>query len=329
MTDKTVNVLNEAHGDKWSLYHADCVDFASQLPDESIHFSVYSPPFANLYIYSESVADMGNCANNDEFFEQYKFLIKEKLRVTIPGRLTAIHCKDLPAYHGSDGYAGLVDFPGKIIKAHEDVGWNYHSRVTIWKCPVTERERTNNNGLLHKSVMADQSMLRQGMADYIIVMRKPPIEGLKSTIPIQCGGFSEYHGIPEADPRNENSFHPSKYSRNKLAKVDSINIWRRYAEPVWWDINQQDVLNGTLARNDKDTKHICPLQLDVIRRCLQLWSMTGEKVFSPFAGVGSEGVESVKAGRYFIGTELKEEYFLNAAKFLAAAESEVGDLFHE
>ena len=320
-------VINESHGKDWSLYHSDCVEFAKQLPDNCIDLTVYSPPFSNLYIYGDSVADMGNCKNDDEFFEQYMFLIREKLRVTVPGRITAIHCKDLPAYFGRDGYAGLKDFPGRIIKAHEEAGWHYHSRVTIWKCPVTERERTNNNGLLHKTIKRDQSQVRQGMPDYMIIMRKPATDGMDSDKPISAGGLSEYHGMETADPRKQGSYHPSKYSRTRVASDDSINIWRRYAEPVWWDINQQDVLNHKIARSDKDEKHICPLQLGVIRRCVQLWSMDGEKVWSPFTGVGSEGVVSVNMGRRFIGTELKSEYFEQARLFLEQAESEKGGLF--
>jgi DNA modification methylase len=314
-----MNILQQASGENWSLFNADCVELATSLPDNSIDLSVYSPPFANLYIYSDSVADMGNCANTEEFFDQYKFLIREKLRVTVPGRLTVIHCKDLPAYFGSDGYAGLRDFPGDIIRAHESEGWNFHSRVTIWKCPVTERERTNNNGLLHKSVLSDQSQLRQGMADYLIVMRKPPTEGLRSDKPIARGGFAGYIGTPEADPRVEGSFHPSKYSRDAVSKTDSINIWRRYAEPVWWDIDQQDVMNFKLAKTGKDEKHICPLQLGVIRRSIQLWSNPDDVVFSPFTGIGSEGVCALEMGRRFIGSELKPEYYEHAKAFLAAA----------
>lgn len=320
MKSKTLEVINDAHGDGWSLYNADCVHLAQQMPDESVDFSIYSPPFANLYIYSDSVADMGNCGSNDEFFEQYKYLIKEKLRLTVDGRLTAIHCKDLPAYFGRDGYAGLIDFPGMIIKAHEECGWNFHSRITIWKCPVTERERTNNNGLLHKSILSDQSQNRQGMADYLIIMRKPPVEGLRSSKPVQNGGLQEYHGIEETDPRVEGSYHPSKYSRNKVASIDSINIWRRYAEPVWWDVNQQDVLNHKIATSNKDEKHICPLQLDVIRRGIQMWSNEGDTVFSPFTGVGSEGYCAVEMGRKFYGAELKPEYFEMAKSHLKTAE---------
>jgi DNA modification methylase len=322
-----VNVLNEAHGKDWSIYNADCVDFASQLPDNCIDFTVYSPPFANLYIYGDSVADMGNCANNDEFFDQYRFMIREKFRVTVPGRLTAIHCKDLPAYFGSDGYSGLKDFPGEIIRAHEAEGWKFHSRITIWKCPVTERERTNNNGLLHKTIKRDQSQNRQGMADYMIIMRKPGTDGLMSDKPIENGGLKEYEGLPECDPRVEGSYHPSKYARKKVAADDSINIWRRYAEPVWWDINQQDVLNFKIATTDKDAKHICPLQLGVIRRSLQMWSLKGDTVWSPFTGIGSEGVCSIEMGRKFIGTELKPEYFEHAKGYISAAEEKGKELF--
>jgi DNA modification methylase len=317
-----MNILDQSSGEGWSLYNADCVELASSMPDNSIDLSVYSPPFANLYIYSDSVADMGNCADDTEFFEQYKFLIREKLRVTVPGRLTVIHCKDLPAYFGSDGYAGLRDFPGDIIRAHEAEGWNFHSRVTIWKCPVTERERTNNNGLLHKSVLRDQSQLRQGMADYLIIMRKPPLEGMMSTKPISRGGFAGYIGDATLDPRKEGCYHPSPYSRNSVAAVDSINVWRRYAEPVWWDIDQQDVLNFKIAKTGKDEKHICPLQLGVIRRSSQLWSNPGDVIFSPFTGIGSEGVCAVEMGRKFIGSELKPEYYEHAKGFLAAASAQ-------
>jgi DNA modification methylase len=325
--EKPMKVINEAKGKNWHIYHADCVDVASQLPDNCIDLSVYSPPFANLYIYGDSVADMGNCAGDKEFFDQYKFLAKEMLRITTAGRLTVIHCKDLPAYFGSDGYAGLKDFPGEIIRVHEKAGWNFHSRVTIWKCPVTERERTNNNGLLHKTVLRDQSQLRQGMADYLIIMRKPPTDGMLSDKPISTNGFQGYIGDPTLDPREDGQYHPSPYSRNATASVDSINVWRRYAEPVWWDINQQDVLNSKLARDDKDSKHICPLQLGLIRRVIQLWSIAGDKVFSPFMGVGSEGVCAIEMGRKFIGTELKDTYFENARQFISQAESSSYELF--
>lgn len=322
-----MKAYNQAEGQNWKIYQADCVDIASQMPDNSIDLSIYSPPFSNLYIYSDSVADMGNCKDDDEFFNQYRFLIREKLRITVPGRLSVIHCKDLPSYYGSDGYSGLKDFPGAIIKAHEMEGWNFHSRITIWKCPVTERERTNNNGLLHKSIKRDQSQVRQGMADYLIVMRKPPLNGLLSDKPISNGGLNEYYGLDHCDPRIEGSYHPSKYARKKVASDNSINIWRRYAEPVWWDIDQQDVLNFKIATTGKDSKHICPLQLGVIRRSIQLWSLRDEIIFSPFTGIGSEGVCAIEMGRKFVGTELKKEYFEHACGYLKSEEAKGKEMF--
>lgn len=316
-----------AKGKDWSIYNCDCVDLASSMPENSVDLSIYSPPFANLYIYSDSAADMGNCRDDAQFFEQYRYLIRELYRVTVPGRVTAVHCKDLPAYFGRDGYSGLKDFPGDIIRAHEAEGWRFHSRVTIWKCPVTERERTNNNGLLHKTIKRDRSQVRQGMADYLIIMRKPGSEGLLSDKPIASEGLDEYYGIPECDPRVAGTLHPSPWSRDNIASDDSINIWRRYAEPVWWDIDQTDVLNFQIARDSQDEKHICPLQLGVIRRAVQLWSGRGDVVFSPFAGIGSEGVVSLELGRKFIGSELKPQYFKHAKGFIEAAAANTVDLF--
>lgn len=265
---------------------------------------------------------MGNCVTDDEFFEHFGFLAAELHRVTIPGRLCAIHCKDLPLYFGRDEATGLKDFPGEIIRLFEKHGFTFHSRVTIWKCPVVERERTNNNGLLHKTIMRDRSQVRQGMADYLIVLRKVPAGKLESDIPVSSqNGLDSYAGLAECDPRVEGSFHPSKFARKKVATVDSINIWRRYAEPVWWDIDQQNVLNKKIAREDSDEKHICPLQLDVIQRCVELWSNEGEIVFSPFAGIGSEGYVAVKNGRKFVGVELKAAYFNQAIRHIEEAES--------
>lgn len=318
-----MNCINQKHSEKWSAYEGDSCEVLQAFPTDSIDLSVYSPPFVGLYIYSDSERDLGNCKTWPEFFEHYRFLIRELHRVTVPGRLSVVHCKDMPAYHHRDGYAGLQDFPGEIIKAHEAEGWSYHSRVTIWKCPVVERERTNNNGLLHKTLLRDRSQLRQGMADYLIVFRKTPAEGLESAKPVKSdAGLETYCGVDDCDPRVAGSFHPSPYARKSVASVTSINIWRRYAEPVWWDINQQDVLNAKIARDDRDEKHICPLQLDVIERCVQLWSNPGDVILSPFMGIGSEGYVAVKMGRKFIGVELKPSYFRVAVDNLRAVESE-------
>lgn len=254
----------------WEMIHGDCVEETRKLPDNHLHFSIYSPPFCNLYIYSDSLRDMGNATDDEEFFKHYDYLLPELLRATMPGRLTAVHCKDLPLYRGRDGSAGLKDFPGEIVRRHEKAGWTFHSRVTIWKCPVTERERTNNNGLLHKTVLRDSSQIRQGMADYLLVFRKPTEEDNLSSEPITrpCG-FDQYIGDPDLNPL-ESDYHPSPYARTgtanqwhetptseQIAIKQSINIWRRYAEPVWWDINQKDVLNVKIARDDRDEKHIC------------------------------------------------------------------------
>ena len=315
------NTIDFQEGADWAVYRGDCCEITAGLPDDSLGLSVYSPPFVGLYIYSDSERDLGNCQTWDEFFDHYGYLLGEQLRATIPGRLSVVHCKDLPAYHNRDGYAGLQDFPGRIVRAHESAGWVFHSRITIWKCPVVERERTNNNGLLHKTVKRDRSQLRQGMADYLLCFRKNPAADMLSAAPVGSEeGFEYYVGSSYGDPRTRGG-HPSPYARKSPASDDSINIWRRYAEPVWWDINQQDVLNAKVARDDRDEKHICPLQLDVIERAVHIWSNPGDTVYSPFAGIGSEGVASINQGRKFVGAELKGSYFKQACSHLAEASS--------
>lgn len=318
-------VLDQTQGDNWKLYNGDCCEVLAGLPDDSIHFGIHSPPFSSLYIYSDSESDMGNASSDEEFFRHYAFAIRELLRVTMPGRICAVHCKDLPRYANVYGTTGLIDFPGACIQEFESAGWVFHSRTTIWKCPVTERERTNNNGLLHKTVKRDSSQLRMGMADYLICFRKPPEpeNGLMSTEPVaRPNGFSRYVG--QVDFR-DNDQHPSPYARKGSAADQSIDIWRRYAEPVWWDVDQTDVLNFRLARSEKDEKHICPLQLDLIERACDIWSNPGEVVLSPFAGVGSEGVGALRAGRKFVGIELKESYFKAACRFLASEERKLSE----
>ncbi|TLD80149.1 site-specific DNA-methyltransferase [Helicobacter sp. MIT 05-5293] len=309
-----------------AIYHTDCVELAKSLPDEAIDFSVYSPPFANLYTYSDNLADMGNCANDEEFFNQYKYLIKEKFRITRNGRLTAIHCKDLPKYKNRNGASGLVDFAGAIIKAHEECGWTYHSRITIWKDPVIEMQRTKNQGLLYKQVCKDSAYSRQGMADYIIVMRKCVYE---DNVPVcnENGAerFYDYIGSSYLAPKIDKS--ALMRSVNEAQRLYSIEVWQRYASPVWFDIAQTNVLNTALAKDGKDEKHICPLQLDVIERCIELWSNKSEIVFSPFMGIGSEGYQAVLQNRGFVGSELKESYFAIAEANIKKAISEKQSLF--
>lgn len=295
--DKTkVNVLNEAHGNNWSIYHADCVDMISQMPDNCIDLSVYSPPFANLYVYGDSVADMGNTEDDDQFFEQYEFLIKEKFRVTKPGRISCVHCMDLPMSKQMHGFIGRRDFSGEIIRAHQNAGWIFHCRVTVWKDPVVEMQRTKALGLLHKQIKKDSCRSRMGNPDYLLVFYKPG--------------------------DNEN---PVTHT-NETFPVDQ---WQQWASPVWMDINQTNVLQKKGAREEADEKHICPLQLDFIYRCLVLWSNEGDTILSPFTGIGSEGYQSVLHNRKFIGTELKESYFNQAVANLNNAEAMKGDLFDD
>jgi DNA modification methylase len=342
-----INCISQWEGNLWKLYHGDSCEVLRGLPDASVDLCIHSPPFQSLFIYSDSEADLGNSSDEDEFMEHYRYCIAELLRVTVTGRLCIVHCKDLPKYQNRDGTAGLIDFPGQIIRAFEECDpladgtyWSYHSRVTIWKCPVTERERTNNNGLLHKTVLRDRSQLRQGMADFLLVFRKAPVGTLMSDKPVKKvekrivateGGSEvrefevgyEYY-VGSVHPR-ENDSHPSPYARkNNSMHGDgySIDVWRRYAEPVWWDVDQTDVLNYRQARSERDERHICPLQVDLIRRCIHIWSNPSDVVLSPFAGIGSEGVGAIREGRRFVGVELKEDYCRQAVKNLKQAEEE-------
>lgn len=300
----------EDQGENWRMMLGDCVTRISEIESNSVHLSVYSPPFANLYIYSDSIADMGNSADEEEFFQHYLFLIKELHRVTMPGRLSVVHCKDLPLYRNRDGAAGLKDFPGRIVKAHEDAGWIYHSRVTIWKDPVIEMQRTKNHGLLHKNFSVRAEVTRQGMADYILVFRKwEGVEGTESPVTVK-------HARKPGDYIGTNA--PTRFDNDRDY---SIQVWQRYASPVWFDIDQTNVLNFKIARENEDEKHICPLQLDVIERAVDLWSNPGELVFSPFAGVGSEGWGAMKLKRRFLGIELKESYFRVACQNLREMEA--------
>lgn len=309
--------------DKIGLYNTDCVELAKELPDNSIDFSIYSPPFADMFVYSDNVRDIGNCKNYDEFFIQYKFLIKEMYRALRPGRLVAIHCIDMPLFKGKDGVSGLRDFQGDIIRAHEECGFTFHSRVTIWKDPVVEVTRTKAHGLLYATTLKDSANSRQGVADYLVVMGKKAESTDKDYKRISHSPetFYDYAGsstIPE----------PYDYKDKKAYdRLYSINIWQRYASPVWFDIRQSNTLNTKVAKNDKDEKHICPLQLDVITRSLQLWSNDGDTVFSPFNGIGSEGYCSIKMNRRYIGAELKKEYFNVAIDNLKSALDDNINLF--
>lgn len=297
-----------ATGNGWTLYLGDCVEQVKNIQSESVGLSVYSPPFSGLYVYSNFQADMGNSSSDDEFFEHYKYLIREQYRVTIPGRLSVVHVSDLPMFKQVDGHIGVKDFSGQVIQAFSDEGWIYQGRITIWKDPVVEMQRTKSHSLLHKTFTKDASKVRVGMPDYLLLFRKPG-ENQPVSQNRQAGDY-----IGENPPANPMS--------NADQRRYSIEVWQRYASPVWFDIDQSNTLNYRDARSENDERHICPLQLDVIARSIDLWSNEGDTVFSPFAGIGSEGYEALKMNRKFIGIELKPEYFNNAVKFLKQAERE-------
>ena len=286
--------MKESVTDKWALYLGDCVEVVSALPSESVHYSIFSPPFASLYTYSDSPHDMGNVKNDDEFAQHFGFLIPELLRVTKPGRLLSFHCMNLPTSKARDGVIGLRDFRGELIRAFVDAGWVYHSEVVIWKDPVTAMQRTKALGLLHKQLKKDSCMSRQGIPDYLVTMRKPGDN-------------------PERVTHTNDSFPVAK--------------WQRYASPVWMDVNPSRTLQYRSAREHNDERHICPLQLDVIERAVELWTNPGDIVLSPFAGIGSEGYVSVQKGRRFVGVELKPSYFRQAMANLKAAEANTPGLF--
>lgn len=275
-------------GNGWKVYNGDSVEIVGEMEDGSVDFSVYSPPFASLYTYSDDARDMGNCRGHAEFIEHYRFLIREIVRVTIPGRLMSVHCMTLPTSKVRDGVIGLHDFRGDIVRACEAEGWIFHSEVCIWKDPVTAMQRTKALGLLHKQIRKDSAMSRQGVPDYVVTFRKPG-----------------------ENPK------PIHHSTDEFP----VSLWQQWASPVWLDINPSETLQKESAREEADEKHICPLQLEVIRRCIALWTNPGDTVLSPFAGIGSEGYEAVKWGRRFVGVELKKSYFDQAVANLRAAES--------
>lgn len=294
MAEVGMRVIDQCHGDGWSLYQADCVDVLRGMPAESVHFAVYSPPFESLYTYSASDRDMGNSRDSAQFWEHYRFLISEQVRVLKPGRLISIHCMNLPTSKSHHGHIGLRDFRGEIIREHEAAGMIYHSEVCIWKDPVTAMQRTKALGLLHKQLKKDSCMSRQGVPDYLVTMRKPGVN-------------------PEPVTHTSESF--------------PVELWQRYASPVWMDINPSRTLQYRSAREHNDERHICPLQLQVIERAVELWSNPGDVVLSPFAGIGSEGYVSIQMGRRFVGAELKRSYFEQACRNLADAKTQQGGLF--
>lgn len=306
-----MKVLDQSIGERFALYNADCTDVLRGMESESVHYSIFSPPFASLYTYSASPRDLGNCRGSDEFFEHFRFVIPELYRVMKPGRLLSLHCMQLPTSKSHDGFIGLRDFRGELIRAFSEVGFIYHSEVTIWKDPVTAMQRTKALGLLHKTIRKDSSMSRQGIADFLVTMRKPGVN---------------------AEP----------ISQMGRPLGNDVEVWQRYASPVWVTteghdaegfaictgetipgdssaINPSETLQHRSAREHDDERHICPLQLSVIRRSIRLWSNPGDVVLSPFAGIGSEGHVALEEGRRFVGAELKKSYYEQACRNLANA----------
>lgn len=291
-----MNVIDQYSTDRYSIYNGDTTEVIKAIPDNSIGCIVYSPPFSSLYTYSNSDRDLGNSRDNDEFYTHFKFIADDLFRVLMPGRVMAVHCMQIPAMKERDGYIGLMDFRGDLIRLFQDCGFIFHGEVTVWKDPVVEMQRTKALGLLHKQIKKDSSRTRMGLPDYIIFMRKDgdnpePIEHTNETFPVDL--WQEY-----ASP-----------------------VWEEYASPVWWDINQSNTLNR-MFDDEESERHICPLQLDVIERVLTLYSKEGDTVFTPFMGVGSEVYEAVKMGRKGIGIELKSEYFQQAKKNLQILDDE-------
>lgn len=304
-----MKVLHQEIKENFSIYNGDSCEMIKAIPTDSVHYSLYSPPFASLFVYSDSDRDIGNCNGHDEFSQHFKFLASELHRVIMPGRLMSVHCMDLPATIGHDGFIGIKDFSGELIRMFCDLGFIYHSRVTIWKDPLVQAVRTKQLSLAHKQISKDSSRCGHGLADYIITFRKVGENPEK----IAHGrGFERYYGeMPEPTDRKTDDPRGNKYSHK---------VWQRYASPVWMDINQTNTLNARQARDNRDERHCCPLQLDTIARCLELWSNEGDIVLSPFAGIGSEGYQAVQMGRKFVGFELKQSYYTEAVRNLNKAE---------
>ncbi len=288
-----MSAIDQVVTDRYSIYQGDCVEVIKGLPDHSIGYSIFSPPFASLYTYSNSPRDMGNVRDDAEFFDHFAFLIKELRRVMKPGRDVSFHCMLMPASKQRDGHIGLKDFRGDLIRAFQAEGFIYHSEVCIWKDPVTAMQRTKALGLLHKSVRENAAMCRQGIPDYLVTMRSPG----------ECERVT--------------------HDRDEYP----VDLWQKVASPVWMDINPSDTLQFRSAREHDDERHICPLQLEVIRRGIMLWTNPSDIVLSPFMGIGSEGWVALELNRRFVGVELKRSYFEQSVKNLEAAMAKPGELF--
>ena len=279
-----MDCVNKYIGNGCALYNGDSIELIKAFPDESMHFEIYSPPFSSLYTYSNSDRDLGNSKTDEQFFEHFHFLTTELFRILKPGRIMAVHCMNLPASKERDGFIGIKDFRGELIREFQSVGFIYHAEVCIWKNPVTAMQRTKALGLLHKQIKKDSCMSRMGIPDYVVIMRKPGDNPERVTHTNDTYPVSEWQNV--ASP-----------------------IWEYDHSPVWWDINQSDTLNVRMARDGRDERHICPLQLPVIERLLKLYTNPNDIVFTPFLGIGSEVYQAILMGRRGVGIELKKSYF--------------------
>lgn len=279
--------IDQTDGEGWVLYNGDSCEIIKSIPNDSIHYSVFSPPFQSLYTYSNSERDMGNCRDSDEFYAHFDFLASELFRVMMPGRMMSVHCMNLPTSKERHGYIGIQDFRGDLIRIFQKVGFIYYSEVCIWKDPVTAMQRTKALGLLHKQLKKDSCRCRQGIPDYVVTFQKPGDN-------------------PEPCTHTNESF--------------PVSAWQNYASPIWMDINPTDTLNYTSARENDDERHICPLQLPVIKRCIDLWTNPGDVVLDPFAGIGSTGYVAIMNKRRSVGIELKQSYYNLATDNMRTAE---------
>lgn len=324
----------EFSGENWAIHNSDCVEGMHAMPENSVDLTIFSPPFGDLFVYSESERDLGNAGEGDAFMKQYRFFAEALTRVMRPGRIACVHCTDLPMRKGKHGAIGLMDFSGDLVRAHQDAGLIYHGRATIWKDPVVEMQRTKALGLLFKQIRKDSAMNRVGMPDYMLFFRKDapnerPIEhaaigDTKTAVKIAQEWLADLRkqGLCQSVPDDQ------LLAELMDGAYFDVMEWQKLASPVWMDIQQGNVLrNFRKAKAANDEKHVCPLQLDVIRKCLRLYSRPGDVVMDPFNGIGSTGYEAVKARRKYIGFELKPEYAAQANLNMQDAETSGADLF--
>lgn len=302
-----MNILNQAQGENWTLANGDCIEVLNALPENSIHLSIFSPPYASLYTYSNSDRDLGNSTNDEQFYEHFAHVVAGLHRVTKPGRIVCVDVMNIPAMKERDGYIGLKDFRGDVIRAFQKAGFIFHSEHCAWKDPLIEATRTKALGLMHKQLCKDSTRSRAGIPQYLLAFRK---DGENPEPVAHIDGLTEFCG--ENPPIHGNLSHER---------------WRRYASPVWMDINFSNTLNAKAARDNEDERHVCPMALDLIERAITLWSNPGDVVFDPFSGVGSTGYQAIKMGRKFIGSELKQSYFTQACKNIESAKANQGGLF--